>query len=40
VPLPENSTFWQPEGTGFAKLVVLNSSGRRAESRIRVLEPE
>lgn len=40
VPLPENVTFWQPEGTGFAKLVVLDSSGRRAESRIRVLEPE
>jgi len=40
VPLPENATFWQPEGTGFAKLVVLDSSGRRAESRIRVLEPE
>ena len=40
VPLPENTTFWQPEGTGFAQLVVLDSSGRRAEARIRVLAPE
>ena len=40
VPLPENTTFWQPTGAGFAKLVVLDSSGRRAESQIRVLEPD
>ncbi|MDD2893045.1 MAG: penicillin-binding protein 1C [Halothiobacillaceae bacterium] len=40
VPLPENATFWQPEGAGFAKLVVLDSSGRRAEARIRVLDPD
>jgi len=40
VPLPENTTFWQPTGAGFAKLVVLDSNGRRAESRIRVLEPD
>ena len=40
VPLPENATFWQPEGAGFAKLVVLDSSGRRAEARIRVLAPD
>ena len=40
VPLPENATFWQPEGAGFAKLVVLDSSGHRAEARIRVLAPD
>jgi penicillin-binding protein 1C len=40
VPLPESTTFWRPEGAGFAKLVVLDSSGRRAETRIRVLEPD
>jgi penicillin-binding protein 1C len=40
VPLPENTRFWHPEGPGFGKLVVLDSSGRRAETRIRVLEPD
>jgi len=40
VPLPENTTFWQPEGTGFAKLVVLDSSGRRAETHIQVIAPD
>ncbi len=40
VPLPENATFWQPEGAGFAQLVVLDSSGHRAEARIRVLAPD
>jgi len=39
-PLPENSRFWQPQGAGFAHLVVLDSQGRRAETRIRVLEPD
>ena len=40
IPLPENTTFWQPHGTGFARLVVLDSSGQRAESGIRVIDPE
>ncbi|OYY74158.1 MAG: penicillin-binding protein 1C [Gammaproteobacteria bacterium 28-57-27] len=40
VPLPENTRFWHPEGAGFGTLVVLDSSGRRAETRIRVLAPE
>ncbi|MEW5838834.1 MAG: penicillin-binding protein 1C [Pseudomonadota bacterium] len=39
-PLAADARFWQPQGAGFAKLVVLDNSGRRAEARIRVLDAE
>ncbi len=39
-PLPDEARFWQPEGGGFARLVVLDREGHRAESRIRVVGRE
>lgn len=38
-PLAEGASFWRPDGDGFAKLVVIDSDGRRASTAIRVVTP-
>lgn len=38
-PLAAGSTFWRPDGDGFARLVVIDTDGRRAAAAIRVTVP-
>lgn len=38
-PLNTGSTFWRPDGDGFARLVVIDTEGRRAAAAIRVVVP-
>ena len=38
-PLEPGAAFWRPDGDGFARLVVLDSDGRRAMATIRVQTP-
>lgn len=38
-PLAENANFWQPDGNGFSRLVVIDSDGRRHTVNIRVVIP-
>ena len=33
------TTFWQPDGTGFAEVVVVDALGRSARANIRLREP-
>lgn len=37
--LPDPASFWRPDGEGFARLVVVDSEGRRATASIRVTTP-
>jgi penicillin-binding protein 1C len=39
-PLATDAAFWQPDGTGFARLAVIDRDGRRAAVSIRVALPE
>jgi len=38
-PLAERAAFWRPDGAGFARLVVVDATGRRAAATIRVSVP-
>lgn len=37
--LPDDASFWRPDGEGFARLVVVDAEGRRATAKIRVTAP-
>lgn len=39
VPLAEDSRFWRPAGAGFSRLTVMDSTGQRASTAIRVHLP-